>query len=372
MDKNPAVFFAELEKAPLKQVSTKPATDTFKVPDKEFLVPRKTSSSASTTSDNDLDLLMCTPLLIKEHLRVDKEDDLKKNILAAKNKNLFGDDTDEEETNDGQTDLVKLINVPKDFKDFDKLLPHLKSDKEETKKKENEEQKLAKETQKKQKFNIPFGKELEAQQSTTSKSSKPSRDERHMARDREREREERISVKKNIKDKTENNDSEEQGRMTRKRNKSEVEQNAENKKLKNSKQNKRTERGRLSSEEDSKKNSTEIRSNNSKHERTIEDNNKSLDTPASNPKRKRGPREKKGEEKQTKKSETASNGSIRYEEHEKPLPVRRMTRSKSVTENKASTSSSTDNISKNKTKASRNDKKLGDDMDSVSTQPCKC
>ncbi|TMW52893.1 hypothetical protein DOY81_002009, partial [Sarcophaga bullata] len=368
VDKNPAIFFAELEKAPLKQVCTTAATDTFKVPDKELLVPRKTPSSASVTSDNDLDLLMCTPLLIKERLHVDKEDDLRKNILAAKNKDLFGDDTDEEETSDGQTDLVKLINVPKEFRDFDKLLPHLKSDKEETKKKENEEQKLAKETQKKYKFNIPFGKELEAQQPTTSKSIKSSRDERHMARDREREREEKIYIKKDTKEKTiESNDSEKQERMTRKRNKLEVLQDEANKKSKDSKQIKSTEKESISSEGNSTKNSIETRSNNSKHERTAEDNNESLDTHAA--KRKRGPKAKKGEEKQTKKSETTSNSSIRSEKPEKPLPVRRMTRSKSITENKASTASSADHINKSKTKASHNEKESGDDMDSVSTQP---
>uniref|UniRef100_A0A1I8PFY4 Mediator of DNA damage checkpoint protein 1 n=1 Tax=Stomoxys calcitrans TaxID=35570 RepID=A0A1I8PFY4_STOCA len=196
LDKNPASFFAEMEKTPKKDILS-----SFKLPEKTFSAARKTSSAASTTStDSDMDLLfMCTPQLIKEHMPYSKSEDLKKTILAAKNKNLFGEDTDEGEdfqeidekkTNDNC--LVQLINVPKESKDFDRLLPHLKLDNNNVANKKNSlslEQQAVKEAAKEYKFRISFGHEHSSNDTkTNNKSSTLSRDERHATRDKEKEK----------------------------------------------------------------------------------------------------------------------------------------------------------------------------------------
>ncbi|XP_061395669.1 uncharacterized protein LOC133331286 [Musca vetustissima] len=137
------------------------------MPERNLFRVKKISSAVSTTStESDMDLLMCTPQFIKEHIQFSKADDLKKNILVVKNRNLFGDvDGDEEDKEDSDKDvcLVQLINVPKNTNDFDKLLPHLKQETDKWKK-----PKLTKE----QEVALEAGKD---------------RDERHATRDRGKE-----------------------------------------------------------------------------------------------------------------------------------------------------------------------------------------
>ncbi|XP_005183942.1 general transcriptional corepressor trfA isoform X1 [Musca domestica] len=196
--KNPASFFAEMETSPKGLDKTIATSNVFKMPEKNFSTIKKTSSAASTTStESDMDLLMCTPQLIKDHIPFSKADDLRKNMLAVKNKNLFGDDDDDDEddkSEDCENDkcLVQLINVPKNTNDFDKLLPHLKQEASNGIKNEpkiTKEQKAAIEARKEYKFNTSFGEEPNAKKDrkSTSSSSTLSRDQRHAARDREKQ-----------------------------------------------------------------------------------------------------------------------------------------------------------------------------------------
>ncbi|XP_075164231.1 mutator 2 [Haematobia irritans] len=194
-DKNPASFFAAMERTPKKDNFS-----SFKMPERTFSAVRKTTSSASTTStDSDMDLLMCTPQLIKDHMQFSKADDLKKHILAVKNKKLFGEDTDDdgdfEESESVSKDncLVQLLNMPKDSKDFDRLLPHLKYDNNtrlDRKPKLTNDQKAAKDACKEYKFNISFGNDQTNNnvEKSSKSSSTLSRDERHALRDREYEK----------------------------------------------------------------------------------------------------------------------------------------------------------------------------------------
>ncbi|XP_073843122.1 mutator 2 [Musca autumnalis] len=194
-EKNPASFFAEMETSPkgLEKSNTSNSNN-FKIPERNFTAVKKTSSAASTAStESDMDLLMCTPQFIKDHIPFTKPIDLKKSILAIKNKNLFGDDDEDNDDNkDSDKDecLVQLINVPKNTNDFDKLLPHLKQEAEsesKTNPQMTKEQKAAIEARKQYKFNTSFGDQEKAKTDRKSSSSTLSRDERHAARDRERE-----------------------------------------------------------------------------------------------------------------------------------------------------------------------------------------
>lgn len=197
VDKNPASFFAEMETTPKKGQNSPDIRNIFKMPEKTFTSVRKTSSSASTAStDSDMDLLMCTPQFLRDQMPVSKGDDIRKHILAIKNKKLFGDDVENsDDTEDDRKSkenncLVQLINVPKDSKDFDKLLPHLKHNNQLNKKTTlTDQQKAAKDARKEYKFNTSFGKEPQTngKANTSSKSSTYSRDERHAARDKEKE-----------------------------------------------------------------------------------------------------------------------------------------------------------------------------------------
>lgn len=182
-EKTPATFFAEFENNPPKQKPSSSA-NVFKKPNKDFSFSKKTSTASSTVSENDIDLLMCTPKFIKDNLCLEKSEVLKKHILEVKNRYLFGDETEDED--EEQNNLVKLINVPKSSLDFDQLLPHLHQTPECGKEQPNEQ----KEAQKIYKFNISFGKEQDEKQSKSSSSkssSSYSRDERHAARDKEKE-----------------------------------------------------------------------------------------------------------------------------------------------------------------------------------------
>ncbi|KAM7358319.1 uncharacterized protein ACRADG_003340 [Cochliomyia hominivorax] len=189
-NKNLHTFFAEIEKTPSKQTITSSPSSLetvavldFRKPDKDKVVLKKIPPLAIL--GNDLDLLMCTPQLIKEHMFLDKNEDLKKDILEAKNRNLFVVDSDEDKEDDDPQELVKFINKPKDNLDFDKLLPHLNKKSQESPKKNGE--KNIKEDYKKHKLNLSFGKDQQETKSFTMKSSNLSRDDRHTARDKKKE-----------------------------------------------------------------------------------------------------------------------------------------------------------------------------------------
>lgn len=318
--KNPSIFFADIEKTPLKETSSVAAA--FKLPDKDFGVLKKTSSSA--TSESDLDLLMCTPQLIKENIFVGKTEDLRKNILAAKNKNLFGEDTDEEvEEDEDPNNLVKLINIPKDSLDFDKLLPHLNNNSKHNR--ISEEQKEAKETQKVYKFNISFGKELDEKQSKTShsNSSTLNRDERHSARDKEKDLAE---LKKQRKTKNKN-----------------VSQNKGNETAKSKESEKDSAAGEELTKIKNKSNSIKSGNHKEKPKQT------ELTTTTG---------ENQGNNKQEKATRLRKRHASSDKQETQQMPARRMTRSKSRFEEAPTTS---------KQALQHNN----DDLDSIATQPSK-
>ncbi|XP_046807373.1 myb-like protein X isoform X2 [Lucilia cuprina] len=344
--KNPATFFAEMEKTPLKPKS--PPVSYFKVP-----VLKKTSSATSTTSETDLDLLMCTPQLIKEHLHVDQTEDLRKNILAVRNKHLFGDDTDEEEKeeDDDQSDLVKLINIPKDSLDFDKLLPHLKNQTEAGKL--NKEKQAAKEAQKVYKFNISFGKEQDKNQAKAaqSKSSQVSRDERHAARDKEREINERKGRSK-TKDSNRNH-SKDQSKEKSQERKTKQKETKTKKAPPSTKEDQQAKQDQVEQKSSTKQEEDEHKSN-TKQEH---DEQKTSTKP-----------EKTTRQRKRKASSdiTESSKEMKKDEPAKEMPARRMTRAKSRHEEKPSTSK--DAVV---SKATKRKPETVDDLDSISTQPYK-
>ncbi|XP_065361467.1 DNA ligase 1 isoform X2 [Calliphora vicina] len=390
MSKNPATFFAEMEKTPLKQNAS--LVTNFKMPDKDFTVLRKTSSATSTT-ESDVDLLMCTPQLIKEHIHMDKGEDLKKNILA-----LFGDDSDAEESEEeSEGDLVKLINIPKDTLDFDKLLPHL--NKKPKRSKISEEATAAKEAQKLHKFNIFLGNEQDEKRTKSdhSRSTTLSRDERHMARDKERE----LADSKERTNKTKANTSKGKKAKQTETTHQEDEQNSSNRSEKNKEDEQKSSNKSGKSKKDEQKSSNkpgktkkdEQRSSNktgkskedepkssNKTVKSKEDEPKSSNKPGNNKEdeQKKSGKNKEDEQKSLDKPEKSTRQRKRQassdkldkskeakkEEPVKEMPARRMTRAKSRNEETASTSK--DAASSKNSKSTQDEQ---DDLDSIATQP---
>ncbi|XP_061386876.1 probable serine/threonine-protein kinase DDB_G0282963 [Musca vetustissima] len=354
LDRNPAAFFAEVETSPKGLEKSISNTKAFKMPERNVSTVKKTSSAVSTAStESDMDLLMCTPQFIKEHIPFSKSDDLRKSILAVKNKNLFGDDDEDDDKEDSDKDvcLVQLINVPKNTNDFDKLLPHLKQGTDNEKKSQlTKEQKAALEARKEYKFNASFGEEQNSKKDGKTSSSTLSRDERHAARDREKE------------DKRKSHNGEKAKGSTRHKKKDEASSGISKKERENAIDNKKT-----TNEKDEKTSAEELPSTSKKTE-TKRSSRKTKDEKEENkPIAKRQTRSAQQDTASSKDEEitvvnqansrpsrrnTRLQSSEMLVEKETKVPARRNTRLKSK-----------------ETQSSKDSVMTTDDLDSVSTQP---
>uniref|UniRef100_A0A1B0AI19 Mediator of DNA damage checkpoint protein 1 n=1 Tax=Glossina pallidipes TaxID=7398 RepID=A0A1B0AI19_GLOPL len=96
---------------------------TFKKPLNEYRTVKSNTStpSNSSISDSDVDLLLCTPQLIKEHINISGVA-----LLVATNNDVLDSNVESEEIETNS--VVKLFKKkPKENKDFDMLLPHVKN-----------------------------------------------------------------------------------------------------------------------------------------------------------------------------------------------------------------------------------------------------
>ncbi|KAL9910773.1 mutator 2 isoform 1-T1 [Glossina fuscipes fuscipes] len=117
--KSPTTFFKDVK---TKKTQTSNLC-TFKKPLNEY-EPAKSNTSTpsnSSISDSDVDLLMCTPQLIKEHINISGVE-----LLVATSKDVLDSNVESEENE--RNNVVKLFNKkPKENKDFDRLLSHVKN-----------------------------------------------------------------------------------------------------------------------------------------------------------------------------------------------------------------------------------------------------
>uniref|UniRef100_A0A1A9W058 Mediator of DNA damage checkpoint protein 1 n=1 Tax=Glossina brevipalpis TaxID=37001 RepID=A0A1A9W058_9MUSC len=114
--KSPSKFFKDVE------IKTPQSSNlvTFKKPMTEDTSARSNTSESSTV-DSDVELLMCTPRLIKEHINIS-------GLQLSMAKNINISDSNSQSEGNEENDVIRLINKKsKENKDFELLLPHIKS-----------------------------------------------------------------------------------------------------------------------------------------------------------------------------------------------------------------------------------------------------